>query len=133
MNNELLTIYVGIIAACMVLITVTVVVTGVQAFKTMKRTHTFIDTVQDEINFLCTKTGLTLNEVNELISCLKVEVLSLGAKSFLVLHELHETVGYIHAETKSLAHKTSESITKITLGSIAIDALFKIFQKNKTK
>lgn len=133
MNNELLTIYVGIIAGCMVLITLMVAVIGLQAFKTMNRMYAFLDNIQHEFSFLFTKASLTMHELNVLIEHLKVETSSLGAKSFLTLHELQEMISYIHIETKSLAYQASSGIAKITLGSLAIDTLFKFFLKNKNK
>ncbi len=133
MDNELLTIFVGIIAICMVFIAVTVVVVGSRVFKTMKRVHEFIDSVQQELSFLSTKVALTLHDISEFIFYLKTQTSSLGAKSFLALHELHEMISYIHTQTRSLVYKAANGITKVTLGSLAIDALFKLFQKNKTK
>ncbi|MDD2357666.1 MAG: hypothetical protein PHX13_07135 [Thiovulaceae bacterium] len=133
MNNELLTIFVGIIAICMILITVVIAVIGLQALNTIKRVHEFIDSTQNELSFLSTKAALTLHEASELIVSLKMEVHTLGAKSLSTLHELHEMLGYLHAQTKSLALKASNGIAKVTLGSLAIDALFNFFNKKKTK
>ena len=133
MNNELLTIFVGVIAVCMIFITVTITVIGLQALKTMKRTHEFIDSMQNELSFLSTKVVLTLHEANELIGSLKTEVHTLSIKSFSALHELHEMLSYVHAQTKSLALKASNGIAKVTVGSLAIDALFNFFNKKKTK
>lgn len=131
MNNELLTIFVGIIAVCMLLITVTVILIGLQAIKTMKRTYEFIDRMQNELSFLSTKAALTLHEMNELMSYLKTQTGSLGTKSLLTLDKLHEILAYIHVEIQSLALKASNGITKVTLGSLAIDAIFKFFNKDK--
>lgn len=129
MNNELLTIFVGIIAACMVFMTVVVVVIGLQIFKTMKRAHKFIDSVQNELSFLSTKAALTLHEMNELIGNLKAETRSLGGKSLAALNELHELIGYFHEQAKSLALKASNGIAKVTFGSLAIGALSQFFKK----
>ncbi len=133
MNNELLTVFVGVIAVCMILITVLMAVVGLQALKTMKKVHQFIDSMQSELSFLSTKVVLTLHETNELIGSLKTEMRSLSAKSLSTLYELHEMLGYLHVQTKSLALKASNGIAKVTLGSLAIDALFRFFNKNKTK
>ncbi|MDY0116698.1 MAG: hypothetical protein RBR59_03865 [Sulfurimonadaceae bacterium] len=108
MDNELLTLFVGIIAVCMVLLTVMVAVIGLQAFNTMKKVDLFIINMQNEVNFLFTKAALTMNELQEMTS-------------------------YIHIKTKSLAYKASNGIAKITLGTLVIDTLFNIFQKTKTK
>ena len=131
MNNELLTIFVGIIAICMLFITIAIVFIGLQAFKTMKRTYEFIDSIQNELSFLSTKAALTLHEMNELMSNLKTETHSLGTKSLLTLDKVHEILSYVHDETKSLALKASNGIAKVTLGSLAIDAIFKFFNKHK--
>lgn len=133
MNNELLTIFVGIIAMCMVFITVVVVVIGLQVFNTMKRLHEFVDSVQSELSFLSTKAALTLHEVNELIGNLKAETRSLGGKSLAALHELHELIGYFHNQAKLLTLKASNGIVKVTLGSLVIGALSQFFKKNQTK
>jgi uncharacterized protein YoxC len=133
MNNELLTIFVGIIAVCMIFITVILAVVGLQALKTMKKVHEFIDSVHSELSFLSTKVALTLHETNELITSMKSEMRILGAKSLSTLYELHEILSYLHAQTKSLALKASNGIAKVTVGSLAIDALFRLFKKNKTK
>ena len=131
MNNELLTIFVGIIAVCMLFITVAIVLIGMQAVKIMKRTHEFIDNIQNELSFLSTKAALTLHEMNELMNNLKIGTHSLGTRSLLTLDKLHEILGYIHVEIQSLALKASNGIAKVTLGSLAIDAIFKFFNKNK--
>ena len=133
MNNELLTVFVGIIAVCMILITGMIAVIGLQVFKTMKRVHEFIDNIQSELNLLSSKMASTLHEANELLRSLKIEIHALGTKSLLTLHELHEMLTYLHVQTKSLALKASEGIARVTLGSLAIDALFKFFNKNKTQ
>jgi uncharacterized protein YoxC len=131
MNNELLTIFVGIIAVCMLLITVAIVLIGIQAVKTMKRIHEFIDSIQNELSFLSTKAALTLHEMNEMMSNLKTETHSLGTRSLLTLDKLYAILGYIHVEIQSLALKASSGITKVTFGSLAIDAIFKFFNKDK--
>lgn len=133
MESEYLTMYVGIIAGCMVIITLTVIVVGLQTFKTMKRTHLFLESMQHELGFISTKAALTFHEFNEFLGYLKIETSSLGAKSSLALEELHEMINYIHVETKSLAYKASAGIAKVTLGSLVIDGLFKFIQKDKKK
>lgn len=129
MNNELLTIFIGIIAVCMVFITIVIVVIGLQVFKTMKRVHEFIDSVQNELSFLSTKAALTLHEVNELIGNLKLETRSLGGKSLSALHELHDLIVYLHEQAKLIAFKASNGIVKVTLGSLAIGALSQFLKK----
>jgi hypothetical protein len=129
MNVDLMTIFVGIIALCMVLITTVIVVIGVQTLQTMKRVHAFIGLAQNEISFLSSKVALTLHEINELIAHLKDETRALSDKSKLSLHELHDLISYLHDETKSLAVKASNGIAKVTIASLAIGALSQMLKK----
>ncbi len=129
MNNETLTIFVGIIAACMVIITLVVVFVGFHTIKTMQKGNEFISIVQNELSFLTTKGALTLYELNEFISHLKEQTGPLSEKSLSALHEIRELVSYIHEETRSLAMKASGGIAKVTIGSLAIGALAQIFKK----
>lgn len=124
-----MTIFVGIIALCMVFITVVIVVIGWQTLKTMKRVNEFIGLAQNEISFLSAKVALTLHEINELISHFKDETRALSDKSKLSLHELHDLITYVHDETKSLAIKASNGIAKVTLGSLAIGVLSQMLKK----
>lgn len=129
MNGEWLTIFVGIIAICMVFITMVIVFIGLQTLQTMKRVHEFIGQAQSEISFLSTKVALTLHEINELIAHLKEESRAISDKSKLSLHELHDLISYVHDETKSLAIKASNGIAKVTIGSLAIGALSQMLKK----
>lgn len=129
MSSEWMTIFLGVIAMCMVVITIVVVLLGHEALKTMKRIDEFIKLVQDEISFLSTKVALTLHETNDLISLLKVETRALSQKLFLALHEMHDMLDYLHIQTKSLATKASNGIAKVTLGSLVIGALSQLLKK----
>ena len=129
MNGEWMTIFVGVIAMCMVVITIVVVLLGLEALKTMKRIEEFIKLAQNEISFLSTKIALTLHETNELIALLKVEARSLSQKLFLALHEAHDMIDYLHIQTKSLATKASNGIAKVTIGSLVIGALSQLLKK----
>jgi len=129
MQNELLIFFVGIIAACMIVITVAVVVVGLEAQKMSKRVNEFLVYTQSELNVLSTKVVLTLHEVNELIVHLKAQTHSLGNKSLLALHEVHELISYVHNQTKDLALKASSGIAKVTLGSLLIGALTQVLKK----
>lgn len=129
---ELLTVFVGVIAVCMLIITSVIVWIGIQSFRTMQTVEKFIAHVENELSFLSTKAALTLHEVNELIIHLKAETRSISDKSKLSLHELHNLLSFIHDETKSLALKASNGIAKVTIGSLAIGALSQILKK-KTK
>lgn len=129
MNNETLTLFVGIIAACMVIITLVVAFIGYHAIQTMRKGNEFIAIVQNELSFLTTKGALTLYELNEFINHLKEQTGPLSEKSLSALHEIRELVSYIHEETRSLAMKASGGIAKVTIGSLAIGALAQIFKK----
>lgn len=133
MSGEWMTIFVGVIAICMVFITVVIVFIGLEALKTMKRVHEFIGLAQNEISFLSTKAALTLHEINELISLLKVETKALSQKSFLALHEAHDMIDFLHTQTKSLALKASNGIAKVTIGSLIIGALSQLLKKKSNQ
>jgi len=127
---ELLTLFVGIIALCMVIITSVIIFVGMNSIKTMQKTQQFIIHVQNELNFLSTKAALTLHEVNELLSHFKEETKVLSDKSKLSLHELHNLISFLHDETKLLATKASNGIAKVTIGSLVIGAFSQFFKKN---
>lgn len=129
MQNELLTVYVGIIAICMVVITAVIIFVGIQSLKTMKRLHEVMGQVQNELSFLSTKVVLTLHEVNELMRILKEQSGSLASKSMQILHESHSLISYFHNEIKNVALKVSGGIAKVTVGSIAVSALAQFFKK----
>lgn len=130
MNNETLTLFVGIIAACMVIITLVIGLIGFHAIKMMQKSQDFIAVVQNELSFLTTKGALTLHEINEFIKHLKEQTEPISEKSLSALHEIRELVSYIHDETRSLTMKASSGIAKVTVGSLAIGALAQIFKKN---
>lgn len=130
MNNELLILFVGIIALCMIIITVVIALIGFHAVKMMQKSQEFIGVVQNELSFLTTKAALTLHELNEFIKHLKEQTAPISEKSLSALHEIRELVSYIHEETRSLAMKASGGIAKVTVGSLAIGALAQIFKKN---
>lgn len=131
MDNQLLTIFVGIIALCSVFVTVVIVLIGLHTIKTMNQLNEFTAHIQNELSFLSTKAALTLHEVNELIGQFKEETRSLSDKSKLSLHELHDLISFVHDETKSLALKASNGIAKVTIGSLAIGALSQMLKKKK--
>lgn len=129
MDNQLLTIFVGVIALCTVFITAVIIMIGLHALKTMKQLQEIASHLQNELSFLSTKAALTLHEINELILHLKEETRSISDKSKLSLHELHDLISFVHDETKSLALKASNGIAKVTVGSLAIGALAQILKK----
>ncbi len=130
MNHETLTLFVGIIAACMIIITLVIALIGFHAVKMIQKSQEFISVVQHELSFLTTKGALTLHEVNEFIKHLKEQTEPISEKSLSALNEIRELVSYIHEETKELTLKASNGIAKVTIGSLAIGALAQIFKKN---
>ena len=130
MNTELLTLFVGIIALCMIIITIVIALIGFHTIKIMQKTHEFIAIVQNELSFLTTKGASTLYEVNDFIKHLKEQSTPIGEKTLSALHEIRDLVSYIHEQTRSLAMKASGGIAKVTVGSLAIGALAQIFKKH---
>lgn len=131
-ETGLLTIFVGIIALCMLMITAVILFIGMQSFKTMQKVQDFIAHVETELSFLSMKGATTLHQINELLIQLKSETKELSDKSKLSLHELHNLLSFLHDETKTLALKASNGIAKVTIGSLAIGALSQ-FLKKKNK
>lgn len=129
MNHDLLTIFVGVIAACMVLITLVIAMIGLHAVRLMQKVQEFMQHAQNEFGSLGMKAAVTLQEINNLITHLKEQSGSIGDKSLSALHEIRELVTYIHEETKDLALKASNGIAKVTIGSLAIGALAQMFKK----
>lgn len=128
-DQQLLTLFVGIIALCMLIITAVIVFIGIQTVKSMNKVHEFIAHVQNELSFLSTKAAVTLHDVSELLTHLKDETHTISEKSVLALHEVRDLIAYIHEETRSLALKASNGIAKVTVGTLAIGALSQYFKK----
>lgn len=128
-DQELLTLFVGIIAICMVLITAVIVFIGINSIKTMHKVHEFIAHAQNELSFIAGKAVVTLQDVSELLGQLKGETRSITEKSLMSLHEMHALISFLHDETKSLALKASNGIAKVTLGTLVIGALSQFFKK----
>lgn len=128
-EQELLLLFVGIIAVCMVIITAVIVYIGIQTVMTMQKMHEFIAHVQNELSFLSTKAAVTLHDVSELLVHLKGESRSVSEKSLLALHEIRDLIAYVHEETKTLALKASNGIAKVTIGTLAIGAMSQFFKK----
>lgn len=129
MNNDLLTLFVGIIAACMLIITLVIAMIGIHAVRLMQKTQEFMHYAQSEFGSLGMKAAVTLQEINNLLTHLKEQSGSVSDKSLSTLHEIRELVSYIHEETKDLALKASNGIAKVTIGSLAIGALAQMFKK----
>lgn len=129
MDNQLLTVFVGIIALCMVLISVVILIIGIHTIKTIERVHEFMSHAQQELSFISAKGILALHELSELIVQLRGETRTLSQKALEALHETHDMIDYLHDQTKSLALKASNGIAKVTLGSLVIGALSQYLKK----
>jgi uncharacterized protein YoxC len=132
-DQQLLTIFVGIIAICMIFITIVIVFIGINSIKTMQRVHDFIGHLQHELSFISGKAVVTLQDVSELLGQLKGETRSITEKSLMSLHELHALIAFFHDELKSLALKASNGIAKVTLGTLVIGALSQFFKKKSNQ
>ena len=128
-EQQLLILFVGIIAICMLFITIVIVYIGINSVKTMNKVHEFTAHLQNELSFISGKAVVTLQDVSELLGQLKGETRSLSEKSLMSLHELHGLISFLHDETKSLALKASNGIAKVTIGTLAIGALSQFFKK----
>ncbi len=131
-EQELLLIFLGIIAFCMVIITAAIVFIAIQSARTRQKMDAFVSHLQNELSFISSKAAVTLHDVSELLTHLKGQTHTLGEKSMLTLHEVRNLVAYLHDETRTLALKASNGITKATLGTLAIGA-FSQFLKKKPK
>ncbi len=129
MSAEWMTVFVGVIAVCMIFITTVIIVIGLQTLKTMKRVHEFMGQVQSEFSLVSAKAALTLHEINELIIQLKGETRNLTQKAMEALHEAHDMLDFLHTQTKELAVKASNGIAKVTIGSLLIGALSQLLKK----
>jgi uncharacterized protein YoxC len=132
-DQQLLTIFVGIIAICMIFITIVIIFIGINSIKTMHKVHEFIGHVQNELSFISGKAVVTLQDVSELLGQLKGETRSITEKSLMSLHELHALIAFFHDELKSLALKASNGIAKVTLGTLVIGALSQFFKKKSNQ
>ena len=93
MESSLITFFVGIIAVCMVIITIVVVHVSFEVRKSINQFNECMAYVQAELKFLSVKMALTLNEVHDVVL------------------------------------KISSGIAKVTLGSLLIGTVSKIFKK----
>jgi len=126
---QLLTIFVGVIAICMILITTVIVFIGIHSVRTMQKMHEFIAHVQNELSFISTKAAVTLHDVSELLVHLKSETRTVSEKTTLALHEVRNLIAYIHEQTQSLALSASNGIAKVTVGTLIIGAISQFFKK----
>jgi uncharacterized protein YoxC len=67
MESHLITFFVGIIAVCMVIITIVAVRVSLEVQKSINHFNECMAYVQSELKFLSTKLTLTLNEVQDVV------------------------------------------------------------------
>ena len=104
-ESGMITVFVGIMAVCMVIMTVVVVIIGLEIHKTMKRLQTFVSHTEKELTYVF-------------------------SKAVLSFHELHQLTRYLHAQTKTLTLKASSGIAKVTLGSLLVSVVSAIVKKS---
>ncbi|MCK9491250.1 MAG: YtxH domain-containing protein [Sulfurimonas sp.] len=108
-EQELLLLFVGVIAVCMVIITPVVVFSIVERTKTMYKLDTFIDLAQKEFSTLSKNLCVITQQSSDLLKRLA-------------------------NESQFLTSKASNGITKLTTASIAFNALSQFFkEKPKNK
>lgn len=132
MDNQLMIIFIGIIAVCMVIITSILLYIGFEIIQSIKMINNFVAHIENELSFLSTKAAVTLHDLSELVQQLKGETRNIGEKGQLALHEVRNLVAFLHDQAQSLALKASNGIAKVTIGTLAIGALSQIFKKNKS-
>lgn len=128
-EQELLLIFVGIIALCMIVITCAIVFIAIQSARTRRKVHEFVSHVQDELSFISAKTAVMLHDISELLTHIKGETRTVSEKSLLTLHELRSLIAYVHDETKTLALKASNGIARVTVGTLVLGAVSQFFKK----
>lgn len=109
MNDpQLLTLFIGIIMVCMVIIATAIVFLSISHIKAMHKATAFIALGQNELSGLCQKATFMLDDVSELIATLE-------------------------EKSHFLAQKASGGIAQLTNVSIAIKAFSQLFNKNSTQ
>lgn len=106
-DQQLLSLFVGIIMVCMVIIATAIVFLSISHIKAMHKATAFIDQSQNELSALYHKSSFMLDDVSELIAVLE-------EKSHL------------------LALKASGGIAQLTNVSTAIKTFSQLFNKNLT-
>lgn len=132
MDHQLMTVFIGIIAVCMVIITTIVLYIGLEVIRSIKTINKFVAHIENELSFISTKAAIALHDLSEFIQQLKGESRNIGEKGQLALNEVRNLVSFLHDEAQSLALKASNGIAKVTIGTLAIGVLSQIFKKNKS-
>lgn len=106
-DQQLLTLFVGIIMLCMVIIATAIVFLSITHITAMRKATAFIDQSQNELSALYQKASLMLDDVSELIAT-------------------------IEEKSHFLALKASVSIAKLNNVTTTIKAFSQLFNKNST-
>ena len=106
-DQQLLTLFIGIIMVCMVIIATAIVFLSIKHITAMHKATAFIALGQNELSGLCQKAAFMLDDVSELIATLD-------------------------EKTHFLALKASGGIAQLTNVSIAIKTFSQLFNKNST-
>ena len=107
-DQQLLSLFVGIIMVCMVIIATAIVFLTIKHVQTMHKATAFINLGQNEFSALCQKATFMLDDVSELIAGLE-------------------------EKTQHLAQKASGGIAQLTNVSAAIKVFSPLFNKNSTQ
>lgn len=104
-EGGMITVFLGIMAVCMVIMTIIVVIVGLKVHKTMNQLQTFVKHTEKELTLFF-------------------------AKAVLSFHELHQLTRYLHTQTKALTLKASNGIAKVTLASLLVSVVSAILKKS---
>lgn len=107
-DQQLLSLLVGIIMVCMVIIATAIVFLTIKHIQTMHKATAFIALSQNELSTLCQKATFMLDDVSELIAT-------------------------IEEKSHFLALKASGGIAQLTNVSLAIKTFSQLFNKNSTQ
>lgn len=106
-DQQLLTLFIGIIMVCMVIIATAIVFLTIKHIQAMHKATAFIALSQNELSGLCQKATFMLDDVSEIIATLE-------------------------EKSHFLALKASGSIAQLTHVSTAIKTFSQLFNKNST-
>lgn len=104
-ESGMITVFLGIMAVCMVIMTVIVVVVGLEVYKTLQHLQAFIKHTEKKVTRLFRKGKLSL-------------------------HELYELTHYLRTQTKAFTSKASNGIAKVTLVSLLVKAVSALLTKS---
>ena len=106
-DQQLLSLFVGIIMVCMVIIAIAIIFLTLKHIQTMHKATAFIALSQNELSLLCQKATFMLDDVSEIIATLE-------------------------EKSHFLALKASGSLAQLTHVTTAIKTFSQLFNKNST-